>query len=142
MQERYKEELKNLFGIRFRRLLTITNMPISRFADTLLRQGEYDSYMGLLVNHFNPATLDGLMCRDQISVGWQGNLYDCDFNQMLDIEVAGGLGIDDISSFSELAGIPITTHDHCFGCTAGSGSSCGGSIDETEGRGLTAGKAA
>ncbi len=84
--------------------------------------------MGLLVNHFNPATVDGLMCRSLVSVGWDGRLYDCDFNQMLEIELPRPLPrtIDDLESLEELEGSAIATASHCFGCTAGAGSSCGG----------------
>ncbi len=129
LQLRYKQELASRFGVEFGKLLTITNMPIARFADSLLRNGEYQGYMGLLVNHFNPATVAGLMCRSMISVGWDGALYDCDFNQMLDIEAGGGLHLNSIEGFSELAGATIATNSHCFGCTAGAGSSCGGVLD-------------
>jgi len=133
LEARYKEELARLFGIEFDRLLTITNMPIRRFADLLARQGALDSYMGLLVNHFNPATVGGLMCRSLVSVGWQGALYDCDFNQMLEIPLGGraaGLPatIWEIASCNQLAGLPVATASHCFGCTAGAGSSCGGAL--------------
>ncbi|RMF21573.1 MAG: radical SAM/Cys-rich domain protein, partial [Deltaproteobacteria bacterium] len=90
LEQRYREELDRAFGITFRRLLTITNMPIKRFALQLKRDGSYEAYMGLLVNHFNRATVDGLMCRSLVSVGWDGRLYDCDFNQMLDIPIGAG----------------------------------------------------
>ena len=118
------------FGIEFHRLLTITNLPIARFAEQLRRTGEYDRYMGLLVNHFNPATVEGLMCRHLVSVAWDGRLYDCDFNQMLDlpIGVPGARTIWELGPVHTLAGSPITTDAHCFGCTAGTGSSCGGAL--------------
>ncbi len=108
-------------------------MPIKRFAEQLAREGKYDSYMSLLVNHFNPATLDGLMCRSLVSVSWQGKLYDCDFNQMVEMampgfESQGAPTIWDIDTLSGLAGREIATGSHCFGCTAGVGSSCGGSL--------------
>ncbi len=130
LEARYKTELSSLFGITFHRLLTITNMPIRRFADTLRREGNLASYLGLLVNHFNPATVDGLMCRSLVSVGWDGALYDCDFNQMLELALAGAAPrtIWSIASCDEVARLPIATGSHCYGCTAGSGSSCGGSI--------------
>jgi radical SAM/Cys-rich protein len=123
----YKRELASL-GIEFHRLFTITNMPIHRFAADLARSGREQEYMGLLVNHFNPATVDGLMCRSLVSVGWDGRLYDCDFNQMLEIELPPPLPrtIDDLESLEELDGAAIATARHCFGCTAGAGSSCGG----------------
>jgi len=124
----YKRELRDNFGIEFNRLFTITNMPIKRFAEYLLREGRHESYMALLANHFNPATVDKLMCRDLVSIGWDGKLYDCDFNQMLDLETPGGKSIWDIESFAELANSPVATGSHCFGCTAGAGSSCGGSL--------------
>jgi radical SAM/Cys-rich protein len=124
----YKRELHNRFGIEFNRLFTITNMPIKRFAEYLARSGKHQEYMSLLVNHFNPATVEALMCRSLVSVGWDGKLYDCDFNQMLELEMPGIRTIWDIHSFSGLAGRRIATGSHCFGCTAGSGSSCGGSL--------------
>jgi radical SAM/Cys-rich protein len=124
----YKSHLRENFGIEFNRLFTITNMPIKRFADMLLSEGRHESYMGLLANHFNPATVDHVMCRDLVSIGWDGKIYDCDFNQMLDLETPGGKNIWEIDSFSELANSRIATDSHCFGCTAGAGSSCGGSL--------------
>jgi radical SAM/Cys-rich protein len=124
----YKSHLRESFGIEFNRLFTITNMPIKRFADMLAREGKHESYMGLLANHFNPATVSNLMCRDLVSIGWDGKIYDCDFNQMLDMETPGGKNIWEIDSFSELANSRIATDSHCFGCTAGAGSSCGGSL--------------
>ena len=124
----YKSHLRESFGIEFNRLFTITNMPIKRFADMLVREGKHESYMGLLANHFNPATVDHVMCRDLVSIGWDGKIYDCDFNQMLDLETPGGKNIWEIDSFSDLANSGIATDSHCFGCTAGAGSSCGGSL--------------
>ena len=124
----YKLQLRTNFGIEFNRLFTITNMPIQRFAECLLREGKHESYMGLLVNHFNPATVEHLMCRELVSVGWDGKLYDCDFNQMLDLETPGGKNVWELDSFDELAEHEISTGSHCFGCTAGAGSSCGGSL--------------
>lgn len=124
----YKSHLRESFGIEFNRLFTITNMPIKRFADMLVREGKHESYMGLLANHFNPATVEHVMCRDLVSIGWDGKIYDCDFNQMLDLETPGGKNIWEIDSFSELANSRIATDSHCFGCTAGAGSSCGGSL--------------
>ena len=124
----YKSHLRESFGIEFNRLFTITNMPIKRFADMLVREGKHESYMGLLANHFNPATVEQVMCRDLVSIGWDGKIYDCDFNQMLDLETPGGKNIWEIDSFSELANSGIATDSHCFGCTAGAGSSCGGSL--------------
>jgi radical SAM/Cys-rich protein len=129
LEARYRTELRELFGVEFGRLLTITNMPIERFARTLAREGRDAEYMGLLVNHFNPATLPGLMCRDTISVGFEGALYDCDFNQMQGIPLGGRRrSVFDVESLASLAGEEIATAAHCFGCTAGSGSSCGGAL--------------
>lgn len=133
LEAKYKEELARLFGIEFHRLFTITNMPIKRFAEMLARDGALDAYLGLLVNHFNPTTVEGLMCRSLVSVGWEGALYDCDFNQMLELPLAGGdpavpVTIWTIASCDALAGLPVTTALHCFGCTAGAGSSCGGAL--------------
>jgi radical SAM/Cys-rich protein len=133
LEARYRDELGANFGIRFNHLLTITNMPIQRFADHLRRWGKANEYMGLLVNHFNPATVEGLMCRALISVGYDGGLYDCDFNQMLEIPLGAGSGgrsltIADVASLDGFAGAAIATGPHCFGCTAGAGSSCGGAL--------------
>ena len=128
LEARYREELRTLFGIEFRSLLTITNMPIRRFAETLERRGELEDYMGLLVNHFNPTTVDALMCRSMVSVGWDGRLFDCDFNQMLDLAAPGNGHIDSVESFDAFDGAAVATARHCLGCTAGSGSSCGGAI--------------
>jgi radical SAM/Cys-rich protein len=133
LEASYREALGRRFGIEFHRLLTITNMPIRRFAALLDQTGQYDAYMGLLVNHFNPGTVSALMCRSLISVGWDGRLYDCDFNQMLEIEPAGAVEtgirtIWDVSGLDELVGRRIATGSHCFGCTAGAGSSCSGAL--------------
>ncbi len=133
LEARYRSELRARFGIEFCRLLTITNMPIARFADWLRRTGQDAAYMSLLVNHFNPATVPGLMCRSLVSVGWDGRLYDCDFNQMLEIPLGAGNGaaartIWDLASLDDVTGQPVATASHCFGCTAGSGSSCGGAL--------------
>jgi len=125
----YHRELDARFGIRFNRLITITNMPISRFAQDLDRQGKHEEYMSLLVNHMNPATVEGLMCRNLVSVGYDGQLYDCDFNQMLEIPLAGRRRtIWEIEDLATLHGAAIATGPHCFGCTAGAGSSCGGAL--------------
>jgi len=129
LETRYRSELRALHGIEFGRLLTLTNMPIKRFAHQLEREGRADEYMGLLVNHFNPATVPGLMCRDLVSVGWDGSLHDCDFNQMLEIPLGGrARSVFDVESLDGLAGEEIATAAHCFGCTAGAGSSCGGAL--------------
>lgn len=126
----YKRELAAQFGLVFNHLLTITNMPISRFADALRRAGQHAEYMSLLVNHFNPATLDGLMCRSLLSVGYDGQIYDCDFNQMLELPVGGGVRatIWNVDTLAAYDGAEIGVNDHCYGCTAGAGSSCGGAL--------------
>lgn len=131
LEARYRDVLGENFGISFDHLLTLNNMPIARFAEQLDRAGMHTEYMGLLVNHFNSATVERLMCRTLVSVGWEGGLYDCDFNQMLAIplRVEGhALTIYDVDDLSALAGTRIATASHCFGCTAGAGSSCGGAL--------------
>ncbi|MEE8311047.1 MAG: arsenosugar biosynthesis radical SAM (seleno)protein ArsS [Candidatus Binatia bacterium] len=138
LRDRYRVELHARFGIVFNDLLAITNMPIKRFADQLHRRGETEAYMSLLVSHFNPSTVQALMCRTTVSVGWDGSLYDCDFNQMLELSpreaetgtnVRAPLTLDDIASFEALSDRRIVTGEHCFGCTAGTGSSCGGALE-------------
>ena len=129
LEERYRLELGRGFGIEFHRLITITNMPIKRFADQLARSGAASAYMSLLVNHFNPATVGGLMCRTLVSVGYDGTLHDCDFNQMLGLPLgAGRRTVWDVQSLAALTDQPVATGAHCFGCTAGAGSSCGGAL--------------
>jgi radical SAM/Cys-rich protein len=124
----YKRRLSENFGIRFNHLYTLANMPISRFAGQLAREGKQDIYMSLLASRFNPQTVERLMCRSLVSVSWDGRLYDCDFNQMLELPEPGRRTVWDISSFDGLAPALITTAEHCFGCTAGAGSSCGGKL--------------
>ena len=125
----YRRELLDRFGIRFNRLFTITNMPISRYLDHLLQTEQYNTYMEKLIDAFNPQAIDGLMCRNTISVGWDGRLFDCDFNQMLNLAVKSGnpaaLHEFDLQT---LARREIVISQHCFGCTAGSGSGCQGAI--------------
>jgi radical SAM/Cys-rich protein len=129
LEARYRAELGERFGIAFHHLLTLTNMPIKRFAHALARDGKHAEYLSLLVNHFNPATLPGLMCRTLVSVGFDGELYDCDFNQMLEIPLgAGRRSVFDGPDLGWLAGRPVATAIHCHGCTAGAGSSCGGAL--------------
>jgi len=125
----YRRELHQRHGVTFTRLLTITNMPIGRFLDVLRRQGQEGPYRQLLREAFNPQTLEGLMCRNQLSVGWDGTLYDCDFNLALGWPVDHGAP-DHIERFdpSALAVRRVVTGEHCFGCTAGCGSSCGGAL--------------
>ncbi len=129
LQERYRKELDALFDISFHHLLTITNMPIKRFADELARTHRTAEYQSLLVHHFNPASVPNLMCNHTLSVGYDGSLYDCDFNQMLEIPLGNRpRTIFDVRDLAELVGEPIATAPHCFGCTAGAGSSCGGAL--------------
>ncbi len=126
----FKRELKRKYEIDFNNLYTITNMPISRFLDWLLETGNYEAYMQKLVDAYNPETLQGLMCRNTISVSWDGYLYDCDFNQMLDLKVAVPTSrhINDFD-IDALTDRDIVLNQHCYGCTAGAGSSCGGEIE-------------
>ena len=129
LEATYRAELFELFGIAFDYLATITNMPIKRFAHALERDGRHAEYMALLVNHFNADTVPALMCRFLVSVGWDGALFDCDFNQMLELPLGSNpKTIWEIDDLSELAGAPIATGSHCFGFSAGAGSSCGGAL--------------
>jgi radical SAM/Cys-rich protein len=129
LERDWKRELARRFGISFNRLYTITNMPISRFLEFLEASGNLQAYMEKLVGAFNPATVDGLMCRSTLSVGWDGRLYDCDFNQMIDLGVESGAPQTIFeASVQGLTGRRIAVGRHCFGCTAGAGSSCGGTI--------------
>jgi radical SAM/Cys-rich protein len=129
LEASYKTELFERFGIQFNRLLTLTNMPIRRFAQDLERTGKTEAYMSLLVNHFNPDTIPGLMCTSLLSVGYDGRIYDCDFNQMLEMPLAEGPEtLWELQGLEELVGRPVATGAHCFGCTAGTGSSCGGAL--------------
>jgi radical SAM/Cys-rich protein len=129
LEKEYKMELATRYGIVFNQLFAITNMPISRYLDYLLNSGNYSRYMDKLISAFNPASVQNLMCRNTLSVGWDGYLYDCDFNQMLDLKVSV-LNSQHISDFDfELQkNRNIVVKQHCFGCTAGEGSSCGGSL--------------
>jgi radical SAM/Cys-rich protein len=125
----YKAALEREFGIRFNKLFTITNQPIARFAADLRAHGQWDAYLELLANSFNPATVEGLMCRSTLSVGWMGEVFDCDFNQMLKMQVRNGkpLFLWDVTP-QRLASWEIQTGLHCLACTAGSGSSCTGAV--------------
>lgn len=129
LQEEYRERLWEDFGIRFNNLFTLANLPINRFAHFLERQGKTEEYQRLLIDNFNPDTVNGLMCRHIISVDWEGRVYDCDFNQMLELPMgtSGVRHLWDIDS-RVLADQPIRVDRHCFGCTAGAGSSCGGAL--------------
>jgi radical SAM/Cys-rich protein len=126
LEDEYRERLWEDFEIVFNRLYTITNMPITRYAKYLRARGEYEAYVNLLVESFNPTTLNAVMCRNTLSVGWDGTLYDCDFNQMLGLAFPRRTVFD--VTREDLAGREIRTADHCFGCTAGCGSSCEGAI--------------
>ena len=129
LEEDYRRELGHRFGIAFTHLLTITNMPLGRFRTDLFQKGEETNYLNLLRKSFNPHTVAGLMCRHQISIGWDGRLYDCDFNLALGLPVDHGAP-DHIKFFrpADLRGRRIVTGEHCFGCTAGAGSSCQGAL--------------
>ena len=125
----YKEALRREFGIVFTSLFTITNQPIARFAEDLREQGKWDEYLQLLADSFNPDTVEGLMCRTTLSVGWRGELYDCDFNQMLGMQLRNGepLHLWDVTP-ADLDDRHILTGQHCLACTAGGGSSCTGAV--------------
>ncbi|MBW1755852.1 MAG: arsenosugar biosynthesis radical SAM protein ArsS [Deltaproteobacteria bacterium] len=127
LETEWKRELKRLHDVSFDALYTITNMPISRYLDWLLETGNLEGYMRRLVESFNPQAAHGVMCRNTISVGWDGRLYDCDFNQMLDIAVSDD-AVGHVRDFdlAALQARTIQTNRHCFGCTAGTGSSCTG----------------
>ena len=129
LEKEYKTALIDHYGISFNSLYVITNMPISRYLDYLLVSGNYDAYMEKLVAAFNPSAASGVMCRNTLSIGWDGYLYDCDFNQMLDLKVSCERS-KHLSAFnaSELGGREIIVNQHCYGCTAGAGSSCGGAV--------------
>ncbi len=130
LEQQYRQQLSERYAISFNSLFTITNMPISRFLHDLLSQGKYEIYMQKLIEGFNPQTVTELMCRSLISVDWQGYLYDCDFNQMLDLPLCSTqrrLHISEVHD-CDLIGRLIQTANHCYGCTAGCGSSCTGSV--------------
>lgn len=129
MESQFRKELRENYGIEFTRLYTITNMPISRFLEFLLDSGNYEAYMQRLAQAFNPAAAAAVMCRYTLSVGWDGMLYDCDFNQMLDLPVEPRVH-QHIRDFdvTALERRTIVTGNHCYGCTAGAGSSCGGAV--------------
>ncbi|MBI2090660.1 MAG: arsenosugar biosynthesis radical SAM protein ArsS [Deltaproteobacteria bacterium] len=146
LEQDYRRILKEKFGIAFNRLYCLANMPITRFEKFLKLGGEYDGYIGLLESSFNAATLDKVMCRNLVSVGWDGSVYDCDFNQMLDLTLRNGKAnppkIWELS-LADLVGKPIAVGNHCYGCTAGPGSSCGGALisekDDARSKGTTKG---
>jgi len=129
LEAEFKRQLKKKYDIIFNNLFAITNLPIARFLDYLLESGNYEEYMQKLVSAFNPSTIMGLMCRNTISISWEGFVYDCDFNQMLDLKVAAPKS-QHIADFDleELKKRNVVLNQHCYGCTAGAGSSCGGEI--------------
>ena len=129
LQNDYKKRLEQDFGIVFNELFVITNMPIQRFGSSLLSSGHFDSYMNTLRNSYQAGNLDTLMCKDTVSVDWQGYVYDCDFNQMLALPISAEhpLHIRDLFDV-DLSGRAIKTGNHCYGCTAGQGSSCSGAL--------------
>jgi len=131
LEKDYKNILNEQFGVVFNQLFCLTNMPITRYATHLKLRGEYDSYMNLLESSFNRSTLEQVMCRNLISVGWEGLIFDCDFNQMLNLPIRDRAGKPlHISSLSieQVRNYAITVGDHCYACTAGAGSSCGGTL--------------
>ena len=129
LQIDYKRELKQFFNLEFNQLYTITNMPIKRFLDDLNRQGKYEEYMSLLVNNFNPDAANSVMCKSLISIGWDGQIYDCDFNQMLNIPInSQKTSLNDLNLIEDFKNKNIALANHCYGCTAGAGSSCGGAL--------------
>jgi radical SAM/Cys-rich protein len=130
LEAAYKQELNTRYGIVFNRLYSLANMPILRFGSTLVSKGEFADYMQLLKSSHNPGNLDQVMCRELVSVDWRGRLYDCDFNQMLGLPLRGPATLADLLT-RDIAGRPIRIADHCYGCTAGQGSSCGGALDDT-----------
>ena len=125
MEREWKASLERAHGVRFDRLIALNNMPISRFLEWLVASGNLDTYMERLVAGFNPATVRGLMCRNTLSIGWDGRIYDCDFNQMLELRTVGFPTVFDFD-YAALRARRVVTDRHCFGCTAGAGSSCGG----------------
>ena len=132
LERAYKQHLRQEYGIVFNKLFAITNMPIQRFGSTLISQGSFDNYLALLRDNFRSENLDNLMCRNTISIDWQGYVYDCDFNQMLAMPLAAtSKARPHISelSLADLTDAPIATAAHCYGCTAGQGSSCGGALE-------------
>ena len=128
LEKEYKKALNDKYGIAFNNLFTITNLPISRFLDYLLQSSNYEKYMEKLVDAYNPVAAENVMCRNTISIGWDGFLYDCDFNQMLELKLE--CSSNHISQFNieALDNRNIQIGQHCYGCTAGAGSSCGGAV--------------
>lgn len=135
LEQAYKEQLAARYGIVFNQLFALTNMPIQRFGSQLVTRNEFHDYMALLKGAYQPANLEGVMCRSLLSVSWQGQVFDCDFNQMLKLELggqqAGPVYLADLLE-ADLSGRQIRVADHCYGCTAGQGSSCGGALEHAE----------
>ena len=129
LERQFKEKLRNRYDIVFNQLFAITNLPVSRFLEYLIVTDKYEDYMQELVQAFNPTAAAGVMCRSTLSVSWDGYLYDCDFNQMLDYKLNSG-SPDHVRDFDaeKLMSRQIIVNQHCYGCTAGAGSSCGGTI--------------
>lgn len=135
LEQAYKEQLASRYGIVFNHLFALANMPIQRFGSQLVSRNEFHDYMTLLKEAYQPGNLDGVMCRSLLSVGWQGQVFDCDFNQMLKLELGGKqTGPVHLADLLEvdLSGRPIRVADHCYGCTAGQGSSCGGALEHPD----------
>jgi radical SAM/Cys-rich protein len=134
LEQAYKQHLRDTYGIVFNRLFAVANMPIQRFGSMLVSQGRFEAYLNLLKNSFRSDNLDNLMCLNTLSIDWQGYLYDCDFNQMLAMPLGAvaesRLHIDEFD-LKQLENAPIATAAHCYGCTAGQGSSCGGALKST-----------
>ena len=130
LEPAYKKMLLENYGITFNQLFTLTNMPIKRFGSTLLSRGEFESYMNTLKTSYKPENLESVMCKSLVSVDWEGYVYDCDFNQMLGIGLGAGNGRTHLRDLmnNDINNSPIVVMDHCYGCTAGQGSSCGGSL--------------
>lgn len=128
LEQAYKQHLAAHYGIVFNRLFALANLPIQRFGSVLLSHGQFDSYMALLKDHYNPKALAQVMCKNTLSIDWQGFVYDCDFNQMLKLPLGTAQQPVHISAVADLLDQPIHTLRHCYGCTAGQGSSCGGAI--------------
>lgn len=129
LEQDYERELGSEFGIEFNNLFCITNLPVSRYLDYLIASDNYEDYMDLLIDAFNPKAAENVMCRNTVSVSWDGYLYDCDFNQMLELKVASKSTHLKNWVTSEIENRSIVLQNHCYGCTAGSGSSCGGTIN-------------
>jgi radical SAM/Cys-rich protein len=133
LEQAYKEHLQLHYGIVFNKLFALTNLPVQRFGSMLISKGLFGHYMQLLKDNFRPENLQGVMCRNTLSIDWQGTVYDCDFNQMLQLPLGAypshKTHLSELVNASSLAGSSIAVRQHCYGCTAGQGSSCGGALD-------------